>query len=92
MLKEYSEAEKIANKIYTEIELAKESGDGYRRSFYLPAKLLTYDYNVTVQSYEILITWKQNNFKIISEVENISGQITPGWNMIENKKGEIYVS
>lgn len=88
----YLSAKEICNKISSEISIAIKLGDGYRREFFLEEKLFgNLDYYVEVKDYSIKIKWDNKYFSCISAVESVNGEIKSGKNVIENKKGEIYV-
>jgi uncharacterized protein (UPF0333 family) len=87
----YNDAKKIADDVATEINLAAKVGDGYRRKFYVPTNIFGLDFNLTARGYFLILEFKNGYVLAPIVVENISGNISKGWNIINNTGGFIYV-
>lgn len=87
----YSDARKVADDVAMEINLAAKVGDGYRRKFYVPTSIFGVDFNLTTRGYFLILEFKGGYTLAPIVVENISGDISKGWNVINNTEGFIYV-
>lgn len=78
--------------VANEIDLASESTDGYYREFEIPSRIegLEYEINLT----EDMISFKSTNGKYAMAVpiQNASGFLVIGTNLIKNEKGEIKIN
>lgn len=88
-----TEARKLSDRIAFEINIALKAGNGYSREFYIEETFAGIsDFDILVYSYSIVIKWSQGSVSSQILTENITGSVKKGWNFIENKNGEIYVS
>lgn len=79
-------------KISFEINNAVRFGDGYKRKFYLNEKIAGLDYSVSLQNYTILIEFDEKRMECKTLAKEINGDMKKGWNLVQNLKGEIYIS
>jgi hypothetical protein len=89
----YTEAKKLSDKIAFEINSAAKSGMGYKRKFYVEDSFFgVSDFNITVKDFAVSIVWDKGSTNSQIIIKNITGNISKGWNLIENIDGVIYVS
>jgi hypothetical protein len=89
----FREAQAVSDQIASEVNLALKVGDGYSRSFFLPAKILnTIDYNITLKNYYVIVAWNGNSVEATILTKNVTGEFLKGKNMIRNSGGVIYVN
>lgn len=87
------DAKKLSDKIAFEINTAVKSGDGYERRFYVEDSFGGIsDFNISVKNYAVTISWGQRSVSSQITTKNITGNVSKGWNLIENGVGNIYVS
>jgi len=88
------EAQKLCDNIAFEINSAIRAGNGYRRRFYVDETVYGItDFVISVQDYSVFIDWDGKSVTSSITTKNItSGTIKKGWNIIENKNGELHVT
>jgi uncharacterized membrane protein YhhN len=94
-IKTVAEAEKLCNNIAFEINSAVRSGDGYSRKFYVDDSLYGIsNFLITVGNYSVYIDWDNNFVRSNIIIKNLTNTntISPGFNFIQNKNGEIDVT
>ncbi len=79
-------------KISFEINNAVRFGEGYKRSFYLEEKIAGLDYTLNLENYTIIIEFDGKRIECKTLAKEINGNLKKGWNLIQNLKGDIYVS
>lgn len=84
-------AKDIADFAYKEIEIAKSLNNGYIRTFALPEKVngINYSINIT-DNRELAVSYLDNEYLRFLP-QNISGNISKGFNRINKLNGIIYV-
>jgi len=91
----YSDAQRIADTIASEINTASRI-EGYYREFDIPEKIANVeDYHVDInKDFRIVqVKWGSNENKVSTIVtENVTGIPEPGTNMIRNNEGEIEIT
>ena len=87
------EAKKLSDKIAFEVNTAVKSGSGYQRRFFVESSFAGIsDFTISVQNYEVVVSWAQKFVSSQITINNITGSVDKDWNLIENKAGIIYVS
>jgi hypothetical protein len=87
------DAKQVSDKIAFEINTAVSSGNGYARRFYVENSFSGIsDFTISVENYEATISWSQESVSSQITTKNITGVISKGWNLIENRVGDIHVS
>ena len=82
----------LCEDIAFEINEAVRAGDGYKRRFYVKESLIGIkDFNITVSDYSVFINWNGKSRSCYIITSNFTGNVTKGWNIINNTKGAIYV-
>jgi hypothetical protein len=89
----YTEAKKLSDEIAFEINTAVKIGDGYTRRFYVEDAFAgIYNFNIEVEGYLVKIKWNDGFVSSQIVTNNITGNVTKGWNLVENNNGIINVS
>ncbi len=89
------EAKKLCDTIAFEINSAVRSGDGYNRKFLVPKSFAGItDFTITVNEYSVFLDWGDKSVSSSIITRNITNTdvIDKGFNFIENRGGNIYVS
>jgi len=90
-----TEAKKLCNTIAFEINSAVRTGDGYNRKFLVPKSFAGItDFTITISDYSVFLDWgdKSTSSSIITKNITNTDTINKGFNFIENKDGDIYVT
>jgi len=90
--KTYQEAQKTADSIASEINLALKTGNGYTRKFYVNENIYGIgNFTIEVDNYEVKLKWDKG--EVISTIltKNITGEVKVGENVIRNVDGKIYI-
>lgn len=82
----------IATVVQREINLAKESIDGYSRDFKIPRTAGNLEYEISINSGIISIKTKNGKHALSLPTENIVGDINITDNTIKKINGEIYLN
>lgn len=87
------EAKKLSDKIAFEINTAVKSGSGYQRRFFVENTFAGIsEFDISVQNYGVTVSWSQKSVSSQITTKNITGNVSKGWNLVENRAGIIYVS
>jgi len=89
----YSDAQKIADAIASEINTASRI-EGYYRDFEIPEKIAgieNYTVNYSTELRFVQVKWDVNNQMSNIVTSNVSGTINPGKNRIRNEGGMIII-
>jgi hypothetical protein len=87
------EAKNFCDKIAFEINSAVRSGNGYSRKFYVEKEFFgVSNFQISTGDYSIFIDWNKGSTSSNIIIKNITGAINKGFNFIENRDGEIYVT
>ena len=90
--KAWQDAQKTVDEIAAEINLAVKIGDGYSHTFYVEKNLYGIsNFTVEVDNYTVSLMWKDGTVYSQIIIKNITGQIKPGYNLIKNINGWVYV-
>lgn len=90
-----TEAKKLSNTIAFEINAAVRSGNGYSREFLVPKNFAGItDFTITIEEYSVFVDWGGKSVSSSIIIKNITNTdtINKGFNFIENKDGNIYVT
>lgn len=82
----------IALKVQKEISLAVKARDGYERTFYLPLKALNKEYSIVLTDNLVFINTTGDGEAVSFSVQNVSGFIQKGQNVIRKDAGRIYIN
>ncbi|MDY6766187.1 MAG: hypothetical protein SVW77_02360 [Candidatus Nanohaloarchaea archaeon] len=86
-------ATNVADSVAFELDLALVEGEGFSRTFELRQSIGGEDYNVSVNGTTILLTYGEDRSVVSSTAaDNVTGDIVPGENRVENLGGVINVS
>ena len=89
------EAKKLCDNLAFEINSAVRTGDGYNRKFFVPDNFAGItEFTINVTEYSVFVDWgdKSTSCSIITENITNTEFINTGFNFIENKNGDIYVT
>ncbi len=82
--------EDVLTKVQKEINLASRVLDGYSREFYLPQKLGTKNYSISIFNDEVVISTDVEDFW--RKIPNVTGNIQKGTNTISKSNGVVYLN
>ena len=82
----------IAEDAQKEVALASSASDGYRRSFSLPQKALSREYNISVISNSIYVRTVDGLHAISVPVSNVTGNFQIGQNTITKQNNTVYLN
>jgi hypothetical protein len=94
-IKTVTEAKNFCDNIAFEINNAVRTGDGYSRKFYVQDSFYgVSSFVITVGNYSVYLDWGDNSASSSIIVNNITNTstINPGFKLIENRNGDIYVT
>jgi hypothetical protein len=94
-IKTVTEAKKFCNNIAFEINNAVRTGNGYSRKFYVQDNFYGIsNFVISVGNYSVYLDWKDHSISSSIITKNITNtnSISPGFNLVENKDGNIYVT
>jgi hypothetical protein len=89
------EAKNLCNMVASEINNAVRTGDGYSRKFLVSKSFAGItDFTIKVSEYSVFLDWGDRSLICSIIIRNITNTdvIDKGYNFIENKNGNIYVS
>ncbi|MBI2452011.1 hypothetical protein HYV50_02950 [Candidatus Pacearchaeota archaeon] len=81
--------QKTANDIKNEIDLASKATDGYQRQFFVPERISGMQYEVNITQNLIYIRTLNNEYAAAYPVQNITGDIIKGTNLIKKENGVV---
>jgi len=82
----------VALTVQDEINLAKESIDGYGREFKLPEKLLDDGYEVSIVAGAVYVVTYDEKHATAYPVADVFGQPLKGINTIRKAEGQVYLN
>ncbi|MFB6294741.1 MAG: hypothetical protein ABEI97_03200 [Candidatus Nanohaloarchaea archaeon] len=83
----------VADTVAFELDLALTEGEGFSRTFDLRQSIGGQDYNVTVNGTTVLLTYGEDRSVVSSTAaDNVTGDVVPGENRVENLGGVLNVS
>lgn len=85
------EAQKVADWIGYEIDIATGIGTGYSKNITFPENLVGETYNIMI-THNLVIVNSSDTYSSPIFTPNITGTIHPGDNKIENIEGKIYAN
>ncbi len=85
-------AEKLANRVFDEINLAKSATDGYSRTFTILKKVKGSDYSIAIKDDRELVVNYRGNEHIIFLPANVQGNVDTGTNEINKISGVVSIS
>ena len=94
-IKTMTEAENFCDNIAFEINSAVRSGDGYSRKFHVDDSFYgVSNFDISVNNYSVYMDWTNNSVSSSIIIKNLANTntISPGFNFIENRGGDIYVT
>lgn len=90
-----NEARNLCDAVAFEINSAVRLGDGYSRKFLVPDSFAGITYFTTkVDGYSVFVDWGDKSLSCSIITKNITNTdtINKGYNFIENRNGDIYVT
>ena len=79
----------IASTVQDEIDLAFESIDGYYRKFIIPDYVASKSYDINITEGMVYVRTTDGKQAIALPVQNISGQVQKGDNIIQKENGVV---
>jgi len=86
------ESDKILIKAANSINTAYLEGSGFSINITLPETLLGLNYSMQIDNNRVLLFYNNMTYSKSLLTRNISGQIAPGNNLIENLGGDVVIS
>ncbi|MEM5834344.1 MAG: hypothetical protein QXQ69_00665 [Candidatus Aenigmatarchaeota archaeon] len=86
------EVQRIGDEAANQINLAHLSGDGFSKEYYLPEKIGTFIYNITIYGNVLTINTTKTSYSVALITSNINGNFTFGKNLIKNINGMVNIS
>lgn len=84
--------EDVAINVQEEINLASKSSDGYNRKFEIPYDIDGRKYDINLTQGLVYIKTSDNRDALALPVQNVSGQLIKGDNLIKKNNGIIYLN
>jgi hypothetical protein len=78
--------------IVDEINLASGSTDGYARQFKVPGSALGVEFNASIIEGSVYLRSYDGRHALAYEVQNVSGDLVIGNNLIERINGSVYLN
>ena len=82
----------LALTVQNEINLAHSSVDGYERTFKIPQQILNIGYSITLVDNLVYIVTEDQKISLALPIQNVTGQIQKGNNLIRKVNGEILLN
>jgi hypothetical protein len=82
----------VALSIVDEINLAAGSTDGYARQFKVPGSTLGVEFNASIRNGDVYLASYDGKHALAYAVQNVSGDVVIGNNLIERINGTIYLN
>jgi hypothetical protein len=82
----------VALSIVDEINLASGSTDGYARQFKVPGSALGVEFNASIVYGSVYLRSYDGRHALAYEVQNVSGDLMIGNNLIERINGSVYLN
>lgn len=83
----------VADQIAFELDLALTEGEGFSRTFDLRESIGGQEYNVTVNGSTVHLAYGDDRSVVsTTATENVTGEVKPGENTVENEGGVISVT
>ena len=76
--------------VHSEIVLAASSKSGYARNFTLPTEVADVDYNISIQSNQLILT--SGEYEVSFSIPRVVGNLSKGSNRITNIGGVVYLN
>lgn len=86
----FAKVQDLANEIQQELVLAGEASEGYHRTFSIPSKIGTVDYEILTEGNTLVIDTRKYSYFV--ETPLFSGTINKGTNKIKKESGLIQVN
>lgn len=86
------EIQDLALAVQDEINLASSSTDGYERTFVIPEKLINLEYNITLTQKFVYIVTENEKHAMALPIQNVTGQIQKGSNIIRKQNGIVLMN
>ncbi len=84
--------EDVAINVQEEINLASKSSEGYNRNFKIPYDIGGRKYDINLTQGLVYIKTSDNKDALALPVQNVSGQLRKGDNLIKKNNGIIYLN
>jgi hypothetical protein len=90
--KKSAEIRDLALTVQKEINIAAGASNGYRREFVVPEKIFNMEYSITINAGLVYLNSSENLHTIALPVQNVTGQIQKGVNLIRKYNDTIYLN
>jgi len=88
--KERIVVQNIALDVQYEINLAAESSIGYSREFKIPLNVFGKDYDINISDNRVYVLL--DGYGTSYRIQNISGSVQKGVNLIQNQNGSVFLN
>src|SRR3989344_4067374 len=85
------EIQGLALQIQSEISIAATASNGFQRTFNIPQTIINEDYNISIVANSIYLETEDKKHAISLEIQNVTGEITKGDNIIRKTAGIVYL-
>lgn len=82
----------LAINVANEFNIAASASDGYSRTFQVPENVLGLDYDISIVSSSVYIISEDEKHALSLTVQNVTGSINKGDNVIQKVNGEILLN
>lgn len=86
------EFQELALTIQNELNLAAKTADGYQRTFYLPEKILNYEYLINLTDGSVYMRTVDGKYASAFPAPEVQGQLVKGPNIIRKSEGIVYLN
>lgn len=91
-IKSEIEAKELCDDIASEINHAVRAGNGYERRFYVKDSFYgVSNFNISIEGNSVFMDWDEKSVSSSIITNNVVGNVSKGWNKINNTNGVIYV-
>jgi len=82
--------EDIALSVKEEIDIARETSDGYKRNFSIPTTILGREYKIQIIQNKVYLETEKYGFS--TSIGEVEGEIKKGENKITRENGKVYIN
>lgn len=92
-IKSDTEAKELCDDIASEINHAVRAGNGYERRFHVEDSFYgVSNFDISIEGNSVFIDWNKKSVSSMIITNNVVGDVSKGWNKINNTNGVIYVN
>jgi len=82
----------VASTVQDELNLAYDAADGYDRSFTLPPRIISLEYNIVLADNVVYVITDDEKYSISLPVPIVAGDVAQGENRVMKDNGVVYVN